>query len=296
MNKSRIFSLLSAVSLTAGTFAGAVYAETIRGEVVEVNQNSNYLRINPADQGAGLQKDVRLSVSDGTEFKGQVRSLEDINIGDQITIDADQKDQANWEINSIESAQAAAQQNTGAEQSSQKKRGGFLGLFGGRDDAAQSNASQTDTEASQSEAAVTSDTQELGTAETRTAGTAAQTSDITSEPVKSETAASDVSAAGAPKSDAKTASEAAAGSPTGAELSRKAEGGTTETVQGGKYDQATVRDTSLAQEASAPSSESIETGTSGALGASASGTEETLSEKQAPSDEAAEAVRPAERM
>jgi|GEM_PF-2461620 len=113
MKKSIRNALYVIPVLGIGLASGYGYAETIRGEVVEVNQGANFLRVNPQDQQSGLQKEVHFTVSEGTTYKG-AQTLQEINVGDQITLDADKKDDQNWEVKSIE-AQAAAETAVNSE-------------------------------------------------------------------------------------------------------------------------------------------------------------------------------------
>src|SRR3954465_1448671 len=90
--------------LATGLFvalAGSAYAENIQGTITSVNPDNKSLTITPKDQAAGLPSEINLQVKDDKSFKG-IQSLDELAVGDDVKVEADRKDNGNWEVKSLE--------------------------------------------------------------------------------------------------------------------------------------------------------------------------------------------------
>lgn len=109
MKWNRILGLaLMAAVLVA---AGAAYAETIQGEVVNVDLEGSALEVKPAG-GAEKAENLRIAVSETTAYSGEVTAFAEIIEGDiakiEATKDASGKLTASSVDISVEEEEAAA--------------------------------------------------------------------------------------------------------------------------------------------------------------------------------------------
>ena len=99
MKISRMILSLFAVSMLV--FSGPALAEMIQGQVTSVNPDDNTFaleRVTPE----GEYENIDVSVRDEANFRGEISSLAELEVGDEIRADADKptlglgKWQANW--------------------------------------------------------------------------------------------------------------------------------------------------------------------------------------------------------
>jgi hypothetical protein len=99
--------------LLLGTFVlfeTALMAEiqAIEGKITAVNSENKSLTISPKDQTAGLPQEINLSVKDEDSFKNAgIKSLDELSVGDEIVVEAEQKDEGNWEVKNLQTAPAS---------------------------------------------------------------------------------------------------------------------------------------------------------------------------------------------
>jgi len=86
------------VIASAVAFEGSVLAKEIQGQVVTVMPNTNSVTIRQsADAGQQQQQSsisdlINLQVDQKAEFKGEIKSLQDIQVGDTLKVEGDKAD------------------------------------------------------------------------------------------------------------------------------------------------------------------------------------------------------------
>jgi glycine cleavage system H lipoate-binding protein len=82
--------------------AGAAYAETVQGEVINVDLEGKSIEVEKSD-AAGVKETVKITVNDTTTYSGEVTALEEMIEGDVVKLEAD-KDPATgaWVAKSVD--------------------------------------------------------------------------------------------------------------------------------------------------------------------------------------------------
>lgn len=100
--------LMTGLFVIAGALAyeGSLLAKEIQGQVVTVMPNTNSVTIRQSGEAAGQKPGgisdlVNLQVDQEAEFKGEIKSLQDIQVGDTLKVEGDK-------------AEGQAQQGAGA--------------------------------------------------------------------------------------------------------------------------------------------------------------------------------------
>ena len=88
------------------SLAGIAFAENIQGTITSVNPDNRSLTIAPKDPSAGLPSEINLQVKDEKNFKG-IQSLDALAVGDEVKVEAERKNDGNWEVKSLEKNNAA---------------------------------------------------------------------------------------------------------------------------------------------------------------------------------------------
>ena len=99
--KSRVMAV-TILSAMLALVSGIAYAETLQGEVTNVDLEGKAIEIQKAD-AAGAKEAVKVSVNDATTYSGEVTALEEMIEGDAVKLEAE-KDAAtgNWLAKSVD--------------------------------------------------------------------------------------------------------------------------------------------------------------------------------------------------
>jgi hypothetical protein len=92
------------------SLAGAAFAENIQGTITSVNPENKSLTITPKDQSMGLPSEINLEVKDDNSIQG-LESLDALAVGDEVKVEAERRDNGNWEVKSLERSQEALAQD-----------------------------------------------------------------------------------------------------------------------------------------------------------------------------------------
>jgi len=97
-------AIIAGAVFTTGSLLSSIpaFAELIQGQITQVNQENKTVTVQPQDQQA-FPKDLEIQVKDNV-FEGnqQIRSIDELAIGDQITLEADKSLFGNrWSAQSI---------------------------------------------------------------------------------------------------------------------------------------------------------------------------------------------------
>lgn len=80
---------------------GTAYAETVEGEVTNVDLEGKALEVQKTD-AAGAKETVKVSVNDSTTYSGEVTALEEVIEGDAAKIEATKDASGNWVATSVD--------------------------------------------------------------------------------------------------------------------------------------------------------------------------------------------------
>ena len=80
---------------------GTAYAETVEGEVTNVDLEGKALEVQKTD-AAGAKETVKISVNDSTAYSGEVTALEEVIEGDTAKIEASKDGAGNWMAASVD--------------------------------------------------------------------------------------------------------------------------------------------------------------------------------------------------
>lgn len=81
--------------------AASLNAEIIQGQVVEINKPDQTLQLKPSSENFRGVRRIQLAVGPGTEYTGNIQSMEDLRVGDSITVDARQTRGLEWQVRSL---------------------------------------------------------------------------------------------------------------------------------------------------------------------------------------------------
>lgn len=105
------------------------FAEAISGQITNINQQNNTVTLQPRDQQKFNQQQLQITMeNDIFQQSRQVRSINDLAVGDQITVEADKAMFGdNWEAESLVSVQSQGGQSP-QQQPAQSGQAGTAGL------------------------------------------------------------------------------------------------------------------------------------------------------------------------
>lgn len=117
---------------------GVASAETISGKITQVNPQDNSFRLSRTDQAAG--DELKIGIEDNTQFSG-VQSLDELSIGDDVQVEADQNVLTRaWKASAVLAGEGTSQDQAmgsdpaagGSEQALQSESG--LGVTDAQDE------------------------------------------------------------------------------------------------------------------------------------------------------------------